>query len=115
MKLVETEPQSPFDALWREFPQLKNATCIGRMSWGRGVLRTFRTLEGKYLRIESTEKGNELCAVPEREVEIYEDVWKRLGPRAIENERRPSEGHGIVFASYEFSAVTEDRILSLDD
>ena len=33
LKVVQTESQSPFETLWRQFPQIKNATCVGRMSW----------------------------------------------------------------------------------
>src|SRR5262249_28765081 len=47
LKLVQTEPTSPFDALWRAFPQLKNATCVGRLAtasmakeWRRNAMST---------------------------------------------------------------------------
>jgi hypothetical protein len=110
MRVVETEPQSPFEALWRQFPQLKNSVCVGRMSWSGGVLRTFRTLDGKYVQIKSTEKGNELEPVPSEEIEIYEDVWKHLGPRALGDQSNP-QPHGIIFASDEFFQLTEDQLL----
>jgi len=115
MKLVQTEQTSPFDALWRAFPQLKNATCVGRLATGwrnddgsihGSVRRTFRTLDGKYVRITSTDEGNERSVPPAEEVEIYEDVWKRLGHRAL---GEPSDQpHGIMFASDQFFELTED-------
>jgi hypothetical protein len=115
LKLVQTEPNSPFDALWRAFPQLKNATCVGRcgMAWRNSddsihsyVIRTFRTLEGKYVRIKSTESGDERSVPRAEEVEVYEDVWKRLGRRAL---GKPSDQpHGIMFASDQFFELTED-------
>jgi hypothetical protein len=117
MKLVQTEPTSPFDALWRDFPQLKNAICVGRCgeAWRNDdgnidnrVTRTFRTLEGKYVRITSTDEGNELGVPPHEEVEIYEDVWKQLGHRALGEPH--NEPHGITFASDQFFQLTEDRI-----
>src|SRR5262249_54835114 len=114
MKVVQTEPQSPFDALWRLFRLLKNATCVGRMSWSDhnddgGVVRTFRLPDGKYVQVTSTKKGNELGSVPAEEVEIYEDVWKQLGSRALgEPANQP---HGIMFASYQFFELTEERLL----
>jgi hypothetical protein len=120
MKLVQTEPTSPFDALWRDFPQLKNATCVGRCSWFRrnddgsidgSVTRTFRTLEGKYIRITSTDEGDELYSVPSEEVEVYEDVWKRLGHRALGKPH--DKPHGIMFASDQFFKLTEDRLFEM--
>jgi hypothetical protein len=114
LKIVETEPTSPFDALWREFPQLKNATCVGRCSgsWRNAdgtivssVTRTFRTLEGKYVCITSTDKGNELEGVPDEEVEVYERAWKRLGQRALGEPT--DQPHGIMFASDEFLELTD--------
>jgi hypothetical protein len=117
LKLVQTKPNSPFDALWRDFPQLKNATCVGRCScsWrnddgtiGSYVTRTFRTLEGKYVRITSTDGGDELDDIPHEEIEIYEDVWRRLGQRALGEPH--DEPHGIIFASDEFFELTEEEI-----
>ena len=117
LKLVETEPDGLFDHLWREFPQLKNATCVGRCahgwrnddgSWDSRITRTFRTLEGKYVRITSTSNGNKLGVPPVEEVEIYEDVWKQLGHRALGEPH--DEPHGIIFASDQFFEQTEDRI-----
>jgi hypothetical protein len=113
IRVVETEPQSPFDGLWRLFPKLKNATCVGRMSWASrdgdyGVLRTFRTLDAKYIRIRSTEEGNKLEPVPADEIEIYESVWKQLGSRRALGEPT-NEPHGIMFASDEFFELTEDQ------
>ena len=115
LKLVETEPDGLFDHLWREFPQLKNATCVGRCahgwrnddgSWDSRITRTFRTLEGKYVRIKSTESGDERSVPRAEEVEVYEDVWKRLGRRAL---GKPSDQpHGIMFASDQFFELTED-------
>jgi hypothetical protein len=78
MKLVQTEPTSAFDALWRAFPQLKNATCVGRLAGGATVIRTFRTLEGNYVRITSTDEGDAHSIPPADEIEVYEEVWKRL-------------------------------------
>jgi hypothetical protein len=117
IKLVETEPTSPFDALWRDFPQLKNSTLVGRMgcAW-RGddgeahssVRRTFRLLDGSYIQITSTEEGDELAQVSADRVEIYKDVWNRLGRRAW---GKPTDHpHGIVFASDLFLEQTEDRL-----
>jgi hypothetical protein len=109
LKLVQTKPTCPFDALWRDFPQLKNATCVDRSGSGCAwiyVIRTFRTLEGKYVRITSTEKGNELGGVPLEEVKIYEDVWKRLGHRALGKPH--NQPHGIVYASEQFFELTEE-------
>ena len=114
MRVIETEPQSPFDGLWRLFPQLKNATCVGRMSWASrdgdwGVLRTFRTLDAKYTRIRSTEEGNKLEPVPDDEIEIYESAWKQLGSRALG--QSTNQPHGIMFASDEFFMLTEELLL----
>jgi len=109
MKVVQTEPQSPLEALWRLFPQLKNATCVGSMVGNSRVVRTFRTLDGKYVRTESTEEGDELVDVPMEEVEIYEDVWQQLGPRAL---GKPTDTpDGIMFASDQFFEITETRLL----
>jgi hypothetical protein len=117
LKLVQTKPNGAFDALWRDFPQLKNATCVGRCSaaWrnddgtiGSYVIRTFRTLEGKYVRITSTEEGDELGDVPHEEAKIYEDVWKRLGHRALG--KPTDQPHGIIFASDQFFELTEEEI-----
>ena|SRR5215467_9972871 len=108
LKLVETEPTSPLDYLWRKFPELKNATCVGRAIGGNHALRTFRTLEGKYVRIDSTEDGDEIVLVPDGEIEIYESTWKELGPRAL---GKPSnQPHGIMNASHEFFVLTEEWI-----
>jgi hypothetical protein len=104
LKLVQTEPTCLFDELWRDFPQLKNATCVGRLSCASAD-RTFRTLEGKYVRTTSSAKGNELGDVPSEEVEVYERVWKRLGHRALgEPHNQP---HGIMYASDEFLELTD--------
>ena len=116
LRVVETEPQSPFDQLWRLFPKLKNATCVRRMSWASrhgdyvhsGALRTFRTLDAKYIRIRSTEEGNKLEPVPADEIEIYESVWKQLGSRRALGEPT-DQPHGIMFASDEFFELTEDQ------
>jgi hypothetical protein len=117
MKLVQTEPTSLFDALWRNFPELKNAICVGvcSMAWRNNdgtinnrVIRTFRTLEGKYVRTTSTIEGNELGVPPHEEVEVYEDVWKRLGHRALGEPH--NEPHGITHASDQFFQLTEDRM-----
>jgi hypothetical protein len=117
LKIVQTEPNGLFDELWRDFPQLKNATCVGRCSYvwrsdddtiHSRAIRTFRTLEGKYVRTTSTKKGNELGGVPPKEVKIYEDVWKRLSHRALgEPHDYP---HGIMYASDQFLELTEDHI-----
>jgi hypothetical protein len=113
MQVVETEPQSPFDALWRQFPQLKNATCVGRIEWAGGggwsVLRTFRTLDAKYVQIRSTEEGNELEPVAAEAIEIYESAWKQLGRRALG--KPTDQPHGIMFASDEFFELTEERVI----
>jgi hypothetical protein len=109
MRVVETEPQSPFEAIWRQFPQLKNSVCVGRMSWSGGELRTFRTLDGKYVQIKSTREGNELEPVPSEEIEIYESVWKHLGSRALGEPT--DQPHGVMFASDKFFELTEDQFL----
>jgi hypothetical protein len=117
MKLVQTKPNCLFDALWRDFPQLKNATCVGRMNcaWrndddtiGSYAIRTFRTLEGKYVCTTSTKEGNELGDAPHEEVKVYEDVWKRLGQHALGKPH--NEPHGIMYASDQFLELTEEMI-----
>ncbi len=99
------------ETLWREFGELKNAVVVGRVSWAgadaNGVERTFRLLDGTYIRIESTASGNRLVPVPEDEAEVYEDAWQELGTRAIASGPRSETPHGILWASDEFDEMTE--------
>ena len=112
LKVVETDPQSPLDYLWRKFPQLKNATCVSRASYSGGVSRVFRLPSGEYLWIESTEDGDKLYDVDERDIKIYEDVWKELGTKALG--KPTDQPHGIMFASDKFFQLTEERIYDFD-
>jgi hypothetical protein len=111
MKVVQTEARSPFEALWRELPRLKNAVCVARTAWEGGVIRDFRLLDGQYVRVTSTE-GSALTYVPAEESEIYESAWRELGSRAI---GKPTDNpSGIRFASGLFFELVEDRLLALD-
>src|SRR5215469_14751331 len=84
--IVPTEPKSRFEALWHEFPQIENSTLVFHASSGPFVSRTFRLLDGSYVTITSTEKGNVLKPAAPNDVEIFEAVWKELGQRALEGE-----------------------------
>ena len=115
MRLVQTESQSPLETLWRQFAQLKHATMVGWQGWasaddkhGHGMVRTFRTLDGKYVRIMSTETGNRIIPIPADEVEVYENVWKQLGSRALSRDCETRSD--IVLASSEFFEITEELI-----
>ena len=123
LQVVSSEPQSPFEALWLEFPELDCATCVGRMSYSGderwGVVRTFRLLNGSYLRIHSWGRkdgssGNKPEVIPVEEHEVYEDVWQNLMARSrlYDAEDPMDERTGIRAASYEYMVAVED---SLDD
>jgi len=77
------------------------------------VTRTFRLLDGKYVRTTSTKGGSELSTVPAEEVEIYEDAWRELGSRALGN--LTDEPHGIMFASHEFAELIEQHFGDVDE
>jgi hypothetical protein len=133
LKAVETAPRSPFEWLWREFPQLKNATCVDRMSYagmGRhGVVRTFRLLDGTYLRIHSWGKeddgtrGDTVETIPTDVLAIYEGTWRAMAARGrlydpIDPEDKDEEQpHGMRFASHEYRCIAEQEIdaLGYDD
>src|SRR5688572_29751327 len=90
--------QSPLETLWREFPELKNSTLVDRGSkagdkTGDAVIRVFRLVNGVYLAIKSA-NGNKTVPIPFDAVDRYEEVWQKLGSRAIEH---PSDQqpHGI--------------------
>jgi hypothetical protein len=128
LKVIETAPQSPFEALWRLFPQLKNATCVDRMSYAgggsHGVVRTFRLLDGAYLRIHSHgsddgTRGDTVEAIPTEVLAIYEGVWRAMAaqgrlydPPEPDDEDEP---HGMKFASHEYRCTAEEEIEALGD
>ena len=105
--------------LLRDFPQLKNATYVGsrpdetcqnddEFYFGDASIQTFRTPEGKYLRITSNSTEHWLGDVPAWEVKIYEDAWKQLGDRALGEP--DEEGQSIIPASGEFCEETDGAI-----
>jgi hypothetical protein len=109
------------DYLLRDFPQLKNATHLNcrpdetcpnddEFYFGDASIDTFRTVEGKYLRV--TTKGNEhwLGDVPAWEIEIYEDVWKELGDRALGETDEDLKNQSIIPASDQFFEETDGSI-----
>ena len=110
LRAVVTEPQSPLETLWREFPELRNSTVVFRVAMEGRVSRTFRLLDGRYITIVSTKAGNEIEPVPEDEIEVFEAVWQELGSR-VHDETMPDTPHGIMFASAEFSERVEVELL----
>jgi hypothetical protein len=103
LRVVKTSPASPLEVLWREFPQLKNAVMIARWSFSSGgIERTFRLLDGNYIRI-----GNKLVPVSPEEIEVYETIWRELGTRAIGPRPNSYAAHGIQEASDEFFEAAE--------
>ena len=104
------------DQLSREFPQLKNTTFVGCNGWhdddvNEHSFYTFRTPEGQYIRIATIETDTgtsaELVGVPPEQVEIYEEVWKQLGHRALAEPDPDDEPHDIIHASHEFFEQTD--------
>lgn len=127
LKVIETAPRSPFEALWRLFPQLKNATCVNRMSYANygkrhGVVRTFRLLDGTYLRIhswgiEGGASGDTAETLSAGELAVYEGVWRTMTARGrLYDPPEPDdeeEPHGIQFASDEYRDLVCEEIEAL--
>jgi hypothetical protein len=122
LQVVQTESRSPLEALWREFPQIKNSTVVMRTGMSGGerpgmVERTFRLLDGQYIRIRSKVDGNTIVPIEPEEIEDYEAAWHDLGQKALgEPNTCP---HGIMFASNEFfdlvAEIEDARCFGDDD
>ena len=113
-KIVDTDPQSPLETLWRQFPQLGNAVMVGRCGWSRegnkrGVDRTFRLISGEYICIRSTKGRSRLVPTPADELAILKAVWSELGNRAVTRAHHDTP-HGIADASDEYYEETEARL-----
>jgi hypothetical protein len=127
--VIETAPRSPFESLWRSFPQLKNATCIDRVSYAgygdrHGVVRTFRLLDGVYFRVHSWggkggASGNAVETIPADQLAVYEGVWRAMAARGrLYDPPDPDdvdEPHGMRFASHEYRDIVCEEMESLDD
>ncbi len=110
--IVPIEPMPPFEALWREFPQIENSTMVFRTEWadqtGGAVSRTFRLLDGSYVTIVSTEEGNVLKPADPNDAEIFEAAWKNLGQRALRG--APHRPTGIMRTSHEYGELVVEML-----
>lgn len=127
MTVVETEPDYPFAILWREFPQLDRATLVGRLSYSGdecwGVVRTFRMLNGGYLRIHSWGRkdgtaDNDIDGIPADELTVYEGVWRTMLSRGRlydSGDDPADELTGIRTASHEYMVAVDDELDGWDE
>jgi hypothetical protein len=120
LTVVKTEPQSAFEVLWRQFGQLKNATCVWYVhSFGGGYgaqsRRWFRLLDGSYVCTWSTEKNNGLVPCEPEYAAIFEGTWRALSGKIYDVDEEPERASGIRFASDAFFDAVTDAMDDLDN